>query len=53
MKLNIKKMIFAGILSLALLGFVGCESENDIDPEDAFNGDEAPAEEEVDEDLDD
>jgi hypothetical protein len=46
MRLNIKKVIFTGILSLALLGFVGCESENDIDPDDAFNGEETPAEEE-------
>ena len=46
MKLNIKKVLFTGILSLALLGFVGCGGDNDIDPEDAFNGDEAPAEEE-------
>ncbi|WP_160720880.1 hypothetical protein [Isachenkonia alkalipeptolytica] len=50
MKLNIKKMIIAGVLSLALLGFVGCESENDIDPDEAFNGD--PIEEEE-EDFDD
>lgn len=53
MKLNIKKMVFAGILSLALLGFVGCESENDIDPEDAFNGEEPMEEEVEDEDYDD
>jgi len=53
MKLNIKKMIFAGILSLALLGAVGCSGENDIDPDDAFNNGDGPVEEEMEEDFDD
>ncbi len=52
--MNVKKLLAAGILSLALIGFVGCGEVEDIDPEETPEEapEEAPAEDE-DEGLDD
>ena len=53
--MNFKKMLTAGILSLALIGFVGCGEVEDIDPDalpvetpalDETPAEETPAEEE-------
>lgn len=44
--MNVKKLLAAGILSLALIGFVGCGEVEDIDPEET--PEEAPVEEGLD-----
>lgn len=49
--MNVKKLLAAGILSLALVGFVGCAEVDEIDPEES--PEEIPAEDGLDEELDD
>ncbi|WP_160720878.1 hypothetical protein [Isachenkonia alkalipeptolytica] len=43
--MSLKKLLAAGILSLALVGFVGCGEAEDIDPEE-MPEEEVPAEDE-------
>ncbi len=45
--MNVKKLLAAGILSLALIGFVGCGEVEDIDPEETPEQ-EVPADEGMD-----